>query len=230
MVSLEALAKLPVANDWSPNPNRGNGEHARLVGVSSLAETDRRRPTYADIEALPENVVGEILAGELVVSPRPSGTHAGATSCLGALLNVWFEQGIGGPGGWWIVDEPELSLRVDPDYDPVVPDIAGWRVAATMGERYVAPQCDVVPDWVCETLSPGTTRRDRMLKMPFYARAGVGHLWLTDPVQETIEVYRRLEGHWLHVTTAGGDAQVALEPFDAATIDLVPVWGRRREG
>ena len=206
------------------------GSRARLcypAAVSTSTDSPRRKATYADIEALPENMVGEILAGELVVSPRPAGPHAGAASSLGAFLNVTFERGLGGPGGWWIIDEPELSLGVDPDYDPVVPDVAGWRIA-TMPERYVTPQCHTAPDWVCEVLSPGTTRHDRMLKMPFYARAGVGHLWLVEPTNETIEVYRLTEGLWMHVTTAGADQVVALEPFQALELDLLPLWGRRR--
>lgn len=170
-------------------------------------------------------MVGEILAGELVASPRPAGPHAGAASSLGGYLNVTFERGLGGPGGWWIIYEPEISLGVDPDYDPVVPDIAGWRVT-TMPERYASPQCHARPDWVAEVLSPSTARRDRMLKMPFYGRAGVGHLWLMDPVLETIEVYRRRDERWLHITTAGGDQVVALEPFDTLEMALGPLWGR----
>ena len=119
-----------------------------------------RRPGYADIEALPPNVVGEILAGELVVSPRPAGPHAVAASCIGGYLNHAFELGLSGPGGWWIVDEPELSLGVDPDFDPVVPDLAGWRLE-THPERPMSAQMHATPDWVCEVQSPGTARVDQ---------------------------------------------------------------------
>jgi len=195
----------------------------------SITSTIRQHATYEDILALPPNMVGEILAGELHAHPRPAGSHGGAASVLGAYLNLAFEVGQLGPGGWWIIDEPELSLGVDPGFDPVVPDIAGWRLQS-MPERYTAPQVHVSPDWVCEVLSPGTARADRMLKMPFYARAGVGHLWLVDPLLETIESYR-LEGErWLHLTTVGGDDTVRLEPFEAFEADLMPVWGRRRSG
>ncbi len=194
------------------------------------AQTDpvRKRPTYADIEALPENMVGEILAGELVAHPRPAGPHTHAASSLGGLLNVTFERGLGGPGGRWILDEPELSLGVDPDYDPVVPDLAGWRLA-TMPERVTAAQYTIVPDWICEFLSPSTARRDRLVKLPFYARAGVSHVWLVDAILETIEVYRLEGAHWVLATSCGGDEIVALEPFDALEMDLMPLWGRRRE-
>ena len=186
------------------------------------------RATYADIEALPPNMVGEILAGELHASPRPAGPHTVAASSLGALLNVAFERGLGGPGGWWIQDEPELSLAVDPDYDPVVPGVAGWR-SQSMPAAPATAQFHVRPDWVCEVLSPGTARRDRMLKMAFYARAGVSHAWLVDPLVETIEVFRLERGQWMLLGTFGGDQVVAIEPFGALEMDLLPLWGRRRD-
>lgn len=195
--------------------------------MTQALATPTRRPlaTYADIEALPEHVVGEILAGELVVSPRPAMRHASATSTLGALLNVAFHIGLGGPGGWWILDEPELSLGVDPRYDPVVPDIAGWRRETTPGIPDVV-RVKLVPDWVCEVLSPGTSRHDRVLKVPFYARAGVQHCWLVDPIAQTLEVLRLEGGRWVIVASVGGDETVRVEPFEAIELPLRALWDR----
>ena len=202
--------------------------------VSSSQPTAPQQATYADIEALPPHVVGEILAGALVVSPRPAGPHAVAASALGGLLNVAFQQGILGPGGWWILMEPELSLGVDPAYDPVVPDCAGWRLESHPGKPMGA-QMHVTPDWVCEVLSPGTARRDRMLKVPFYARAGVRHCWLVDPLAETVEVLRLSGGgsaraEWVLAGVFGGDQTAAMEPFAALEIDLPRIWGRTPPG
>lgn len=185
----------------------------------------RRRPTYADIEALPPHVVGEILAGELVVSPRPAPPHVWAGSTLGALLLPPFSLGIGGPGGWWIVDEPELSLDVDPAYDPVVPDLAGWR-RETMPEHPETAQYQRIPGWVCEIVSPRSARTDRVLKLPFYARAGIGHAWLVDPLAESLEVYRLDGGGWRLVSTHGGPEVVRAEPFEAIELDLRHLWNR----
>ncbi|PKN55910.1 MAG: hypothetical protein CVU56_18900 [Deltaproteobacteria bacterium HGW-Deltaproteobacteria-14] len=184
------------------------------------------RPTYADIEALPSNVVGEILGGELFVSPRPAGPHTEAASLLGVLLGQPFRLGVGGPGGWRILFEPELSLGVDPDYDPVVPDLAGWRIEV-MPERLEAAQYTVVPQWVCEVLSPSTQRADRLLKLPFYGRAGVGHLWFVDPLSETLEVFALRDDHWVLLGVHGGDAVVRAEPFDAVPLPLSWLWGRK---
>lgn len=192
--------------------------------VSSAIESGKRRPTYADIEALGDNVVGEIIAGELVVSPRPSAPHAYAASNLGATVNTRFHQGLDGPGGWWIIDEPELSLDVDPDYDPVVPDMAGWRQETMPNYPLSAAQFHTVPDWICEVLSPSTRRHDRLRKLPFYHRAGVGHAWLVDPMAQSIEVYRGTPDGWLLVTIHQGGGEIRAEPFDAVAIDLDRIW------
>lgn len=183
-------------------------------------------PSRADIDALPAHVVGEILGGALHVSPRPGAPHAVASSVLGALLVHPFRLGLGGPGGWWIIDEPELSLGVDPRFDPVVPDLAGWRVE-TVPERLEVARFEVAPQWVCEVLSPSTQRVDRMLKLPFYARAGVAHVWLVDPVAETLEVFALREGRWTLLAVHGQDEVVAAEPFDAVPLALSWLWGRK---
>jgi len=187
--------------------------------------TPGRAPTYADIEALPAHLVGEILAGELVVSPRPALPHANAASVLGMILGAPFRLGIGGPGGWWILHEPELSLAVEPRFDPVVPDLAGWR-RATAPTLPLAAQHDVVPDWVCEVLSPGTQRHDRVLKVPFYGRAGVKHCWLVDPLAQTLEVLRLEDARWVLIAAHGGDETVRAEPFEAIEVPLASLWDR----
>jgi len=192
----------------------------------SHAAEQPRRPTYADIEALPPHVNGEILADELVVSPRPAAPHAEAASVLGMLLGSPFRLGVGGPGGWRILHEPELSLGVDPDYDPVIPDLAGWRIEF-MPERLETAQFHTAPQWLCEVLSPSTQRNDRMLKLPFYARAGVQHLWLVDPIAETLEVFALREGRWTVLAVHGGDMTVRAEPFDAVALALSWLWGRQ---
>ncbi|MEZ4265791.1 MAG: Uma2 family endonuclease [Myxococcota bacterium] len=195
----------------------------------SQAVGSQRIPTYADIEALPPHVVGEILAGEPVVSPRPAAPRAVTCSALGALLGTPFALGKGGPGGWQILHEPELSLDVDPRFDPVVPDLAGWRIEV-MPDRIQTAQFHIAPQWVCEVLSPSTQLRDRTLKLPFYARATVQHLWFIDPLGETLEVYA-LEGErWVVAGMYGGDDVVAAEPFGAVPLELCWLWGRRPVG
>lgn len=184
-----------------------------------MNEPARRLATYDDILALPENLVGEILSGELYTHPRPTPRHARAYSSLGGNLGGSYDWGSGGPGGWWILDEPELHLG----RDVVVPDLAGWR-RIRMPTLPETAWFELAPDWACEILSPSTARVDRTLKMAFYAREGVAHLWLVDPDVRTLEVYRLQEGHWLLLTTLKDDDPVTQPPFDAISFSLVSLW------
>jgi len=74
------------------------------------ARTRPRPSPYEQLEALPEGLTGEILDGQLYTQPRPAWPHVVAASGLGYELIGPFQRGRGGPGGWWIVDEPELHF------------------------------------------------------------------------------------------------------------------------
>jgi Uma2 family endonuclease len=191
------------------------------MGVEEHGEAMGRKPaTYADLEALPENVVGELIAGELFVSPRPAVPHAVASSHLGGELSGPFERGRGGPGGWIILDEPELHFGED----VLVPDLAGWR-RERMPQPPRTAAVTLAPDWVCELLSPSTSALDRGVKLPVYARQGVRHIWFVDPVARTLEVLR-LEGtRYLLLVTHTGMARVRAEPFEAIELELAFLWG-----
>ena len=182
--------------------------------------------TLEDLQSVPSPMNGEILDGELVTSPRPAPRHGVAAGGIGGHVVGPFMFGVGGPGGWWILPEPELHLGVDPRTLAVVPDLAGWRrdTMPHLPETAYFAQC---PDWVCEVLSPSTMGSDRAIKMPFYAKAGVGHAWLVDPLAETLEVYRRVnDREWLLLGAHHGAVRVRAEPFDAIEIDLTPLWSR----
>lgn len=185
-----------------------------------MNEPPRRGATYDDILGLPENLVGEILHGQLHTHPRPAPKHARAYSALGFSLGGPFDRGVGGPGGWWILDEPELHLGGD----ILVPDIAGWR-RERMPTLPESAWFELAPDWVCEILSPATARTDRALKMPLYAREGIPHLWLVDPDVRMLEVYRlEADRRWLLLATLKDDDPVSQPPFDAITFPLDSLW------
>lgn len=182
-----------------------------------------RRATYEDVLAAPDSVVAEVIAGTLYTSPRPAFPHAQAASVLGEELGPPFKRGKGGPGGWIILDEPELHLGPEPDI--VVPDLAGWR-RETLPELPDAAFATTRPDWVAEVLSPSTSRLDRSEKTPLYAREDVGHLWLVDPSARTLEVMRLDGATYRLVATFAGDDPVRAEPFDAIELDLAALWMR----
>jgi Uma2 family endonuclease len=185
-------------------------------------ERARRRATYEDLLKVPENLVAEIIDGELYATPRPAFPHARATSVMGSDLGGPFDRPPNGPqqpGGWWILFEPELHLGPD----VVVPDLAGWR-RKRVARLPSAAFFDVAPDWACEVVSPTTAGMDRVRKMRIYARESVGHLWLVDPLARTLEVYRLQNGQWVVAVTHAGSESVRAEPFDAIELDLTRWW------
>jgi Uma2 family endonuclease len=179
-----------------------------------------RPATYDDLIAVPPNMVAEIIDGRLVTMPRPRPRALRAASILGTLLTGPFDLGINGPGGWWVLDEPELHLADD----VAVPDLAGWR-----RERLTAiPDTawfDLTPDWVCEVLSPKTQRYDKGEKRDLYARHGVGYLWHVDPDARLLEVFSLNDGKWLVEHTFRDDDAVAAPPFGAIPFRLGLLWG-----
>jgi Uma2 family endonuclease len=182
----------------------------------------RPRPSlYEQLEALPEGLTGEILDGQLYTQPRPAWPHVVAASGLGYELIGPFQRGRGGPGGWWIVDEPELHFIRDAEVD--VPDLAGWRRERMINHPPVH-RIEVVPDWICEVLSPSTESKDRKVKMPIYAKFGVPYAWLVDPMAHTLEAYVLEGGAWREIGRFAGEAPVSVAPFDAVTINLDDLW------
>ena len=179
----------------------------------------KKDATYADLCAVPENFVAEILGGELYASPRPAFPHARASSALGILIGGPFQLGVNGPGGWLMLDEPELHFGAD----VLVPDLAGWRRERVLGwsdEAYLT----LAPDWLCEVLSPSTERIDRTKKLNIYARESVRHVWLLDPLQRTLEVLQLEGNRWSKAATHEGSRRVRTEPFGAVELDLGALW------
>ena len=188
--------------------------------------TERNDPSVeAAFQAAPEELVAEILDGELHLSPRPARPHTNAASRLGMLLGNPFMLGKGGPGGWVILDEPEL--HVGPRPDKLVPDLAGWRrerLPRAVGGEDAPAHYDLAPDWACEVLSKSTRRIDQGPKMRICAREGVRHLWRVDPLTRTLDIFRLTEGQWLLVRSFSGEERVRAEPFEALELELALVW------
>lgn len=159
------------------------------------------------------------MGGELIVSPRPASRHALASSAVAAAIGGPFGFGIGGPGGWVILNEPELHLRDD----VVVPDLAGWR-RERMPEFPDVPFFTLAPDWICEVLSPSTSRMDRGRKFDVYAREGVRHAWLVEPLAKVLEVFELREGFWVRLAAYTDDAVVRVPPFEALELPLGLLW------
>ena len=149
--------------------------------------------------------------------PRPSARHVLAERALNVNLGGPYDFGGNGPGGWWIVQEPEVHFVRDSEV--AVPDLAGWR-RERMPRVPDDQRFEVVPDWACEILSPTRARRDRIVKLPFYAHYGVAYAWLVDPEAHKLEAFALRQGHWLLIASLQDDAPVCVAPFDAVAFSL----------
>ena len=184
-----------------------------------MADIAEKLATYEDLVNVPEHLVAEIICGRLHTSPRPAPRYARASSTLGDELVSPFDKGRGGPGGWWILDEPEWHSGAD----VFVPDLAGWR-RERMPELPETAFFELVPDWIGEILSPSTARLDRAEKMPLYAKNGVQFLWLIDPDVRTREAYELRGENWMLLVTLDEDKPVSVPPFDAIEFPLSALW------
>ena len=182
-------------------------------------EKTSTRATYQDVLDAPPHQVAEIVDGQLYTHPRPAPPHALASSLLGYTIGPPFHQGRGGPGGWWILDEPELHLGDD----IIVPDIAGWwreRMLALPTEAYFT----LAPDWTCEVLSPSTRKLDLGGKLVIYAREGIPYHWFIDPDARSLAAYELRDRKWVLIDELFDDATVSLPPFDAIEFSLSDLW------
>jgi len=188
--------------------------------MKRVMEAQADAPTnYNELLALPPNVLGQVLGGELVVYPRPPMRHALLSSLFGAQLCDPFDRGLNGPGGWWILDEPAIQLGGD----VLLPDLAGWQ-RNRMGEFPRSLPVQMVPDWVGEVLWPGTASVDRIRKLPLYAHAGVRHVWLIDPVERSLEVYQSENGRCVLTAGFSGAGPFRAQPFEAVELAVERLW------
>jgi len=182
------------------------------VLCSGVAPLARKLGTYEDLLAYPEDARVELIHGSVVTAPAPLPQHSNAQRFLSRKVGGPFhdDDGFGGPGGWWIFPEVDVRLNL---HNVVRPDLAGWRRERLADPATLRP-IDVVPDWICEILSPTSVSRDRVEKSNLYAEAGVGFYWLVDPEARILEAYALKEGGWLRVGAYDETATVRIAPFE----------------
>ena len=184
-----------------------------------MAKPLRQPATYDDLLRVPDHLIAEIVEGELYGSPRPAGPHERAMGAVFKWIGLLFDDGEGGPGGWWIAVEPEVHIGAD----VFVPDVAGWK-RERVPEYLGGTAWEMAPDWVCEVLSPKTARLDRVVKLPRYAQHAIPWAWIVDPSMQTLEVYRLEQGRWVLISTHEGNDVIHAEPFGTVDFPLGRLW------
>ena len=190
-----------------------------MTDIALKSSSPASPASYEDLKQVPPHLVAELLDGRLVTHPRPAPRHANVSSSLGSKIGSPFHHGDGGPGGWWILDEPELHLGAH----VLVPDLAGWR-REHMPKLPDTAWFEQPPDWICEVLSPATVRYDRLEKRDIYAAFKVAHLWFVDPDAKTLEAFTLKDGAWVLEATRANDDEIALAPFAEVPFSLASLW------
>lgn len=181
-----------------------------------MGDAAEKLATYEDLRALPEHERAELIGGAIVTMPAPMPQHAKPQGSLRRFVGGPFDDddGAGGPGGWWIFIEVEVRFGAH----VLRPDLSGWR-----RERLSVPNVrpiDVVPDWICEILSPSNQAHDRVTKRHIYAEHGVTHYWIVDPEARTLEAFTLENGRWILVGSFDEEAIARIAPFDAVEIPI----------
>ncbi len=181
-----------------------------------------KRATYRDLLALSDEVRAEVLGGEVTLSPAPLPRHSRTQRSLARFIGGPYDDddGLGGPGGWWILLEVDVELEA---HEIVRPDLAGWH-RDRLPEPWDQRPIGVVPDWICEILSPSNVATDRVFKRNLYARAGVRHYWLVDPTSQTLEALRLEGDRWLELGAYGIEDSIRVEPFIEVELELARIF------
>lgn len=187
-------------------------------------ESAKKLASYEDLLAVPEGRKAEIIHGVLVLPPAPLPRHSSVQGKLRRFIGGPFDDddGTDGPGGWWIFLEVDVQLAL---HEVVKPDLAGWRRERLPDPWDVRP-ITVVPDWICEVISPSNAGSDRVTKRHLYASSGVGRYWLADPAARTLETYRldSAAQRWMDAGAFDADARARIPPFEAVELDLARIF------
>ena len=192
-----------------------------------MSDAAPKPASYEDLLALPENVRAEVLGGRIVTAPAPLPKHSRAQRALGSFVGGPFDDddGRGGPGGWWIFAEVDVALGA---HDIVRPDLAGWRRQRLADPAEQRP-ITVIPDWVCEILSPSTAARDKVQKRALYAHAGIPHYWIVDVDARTLEAFTLESGRWVLAGSYDDATTATIPPFDAVELEVGRLFLPRAE-
>jgi Uma2 family endonuclease len=189
----------------------------RRMGEDMAPPDDRK--TIEDVAREPEERYLELLDGVMVEKASPDIGHSMAQGAIIGLMHPSYGRkpgSGGGPGGWWILPELDISLG---RYDWVRPDLAGYRRDKHASIPKTRP-LPLAPDWVCEVVSESNASRDTVQKVRLYHRIGVGHYWLVDPARRTLTVLRHAPDGYQLVLSATVGERVRAEPFEAVELPV----------
>lgn len=181
--------------------------------------------TVDDLIALGEDTRVELIHGEFFDKEQelaPVEDHARPQLLLGAWVARRFNRAPGGrwPGGWWFATELHVRYTTK---NVFCHDLVGYRLERKPpGGGF---PLETRPDWVCELISPGHARRDRVAKLNVLQACGVPHYWLLDHREGILQIFRHEPAGYLLVGTASPGETIRAKPFDAVELRTDVIFG-----
>ena len=185
-----------------------------------MAATTVPRNTFAELLAL-ESTTGksyELVDGQIIERAGTNFEHGDAQTSVALWAKSHFGRRGGPPDrltGWHIASEVDVQLDAS---TVVAPDLCGWRRARVTREQLMPRPVAIVPDWVCEILSPSNRRNDLVVKERKYRGSRVPHYWILDPSVRSLTVYRWSEGGYILALAGEAEDTVRAEPFEAIEV------------
>ena len=178
-----------------------------------------KKYTYQDYLELPHEpgYSFEILEGMLIKEPSPNVIHQRVSRRLQRTLEDYFWE-----------HDPQGEVFNAPldttfyDINVVQPDLL--YVSGENKDIIKDTRIDGAPTLVVEILSPSTSRKDRLIKMRIYQKAGVKHYWLVDPEEQTVECFALKDGMYTLVAATMEDDILEHPDFSGLAIRLGPLW------
>ncbi|MGN9812118.1 Uma2 family endonuclease [Micromonospora sp. BQ11] len=143
----------------------------------------------------------ELFDGSLHMTPAPTPRHQRISRRLGNIF-----EAATGPVGLELLEAVNVRLR--PGRVPV-PDLV-VTTPVDLDEVYVEAESVRL---VCEIVSPGNAATDKVLKMHYYAAAGIDWFLLVDQVTGALHLHRRQGRHYVeHASAKRGETLELTEP------------------
>lgn len=158
---------------------------------------------------LPPDARVELIEGE-VIDMAPIGTrHWGVVSHLNHLLQPAV--------GERAIVAVQLSLRLGRHNEPQ-PDLALMKPRADFYRKALPTPADTL---LIIEVSDSTVRYDRQIKLPLYARHGIGELWIVDLEANLLRMYQQPQGDtYVQASEAANPGITAIAALPGVSVDL----------
>jgi Uma2 family endonuclease len=171
---------------------------------------------FARMPNPPDDSQQELIRGEVVTMPPPGGLHGACCSKVNRRLGNFVEdKGLG------TVTSNDTGFITERDPDTVRgADVSFWQKERLpdLPEGYI----EVPPDLAVEVVSPSDHYSRIQNRVRHHLTHGVRLVWVVDPIDRSVTVYRSLQQATILVETDTITGDDVLPGFSCRVVDLFP--------